>query len=373
MRSGGSLTKEISGESGSLGRSVYREKTMKNFKSVVVTLGLLLLASFASGQTMLTTTTLSAAVLNSVSSANPIPPNGNLQIISVASATGITAPTPNTSNTYGLATSEAATYLYVDRELMQVRAISGTSITVIRGVGSTAAASHASGALVFVVPNSAQILWSGVDYGYPPAVPAGSCTRTSELYLPRIQFTSGIVSDCLGGQWYNGDALQTTRVHSKVLYEPQPGGTAYTSLNTNGTTVVAGTQYCTEIQLGYSKLATGLAILLGTTGGTDKHMVMLYDSGGNLLANSATAGVTAGSASTYEQISFTSPYYMVGPAQYFGCVQSNGTTATVRMLVTGTQDQYLTTSKTGTFGTVPATITAPTTFTTAVGPYEGIF
>lgn len=341
---------------------------IKTLMKLSAVFGLLIASAF--GQTILTNTTLSAAVPNTVSTALM---TGNLSVVSVASATGISAPTPNTGNVAGIATSSAASYIYVDRELMEVKGVSGSSLTVIRGVGSTAAQSHVNGALVFVIPAAAVGLWSGVDYGMVPAVPAGSCTRSNELYLPRIQFNSGIISDCLNGQWYNGDALQTTRTHSKVLYAPNPGGTAYASLNGTGTVLVAGTLYCTEIQLPYSKLATGLADLLGSVGGTDKHLVALYDANMNLLANSATAGVTAGTASAYEQISFTSPYYMVGPAQYFGCVQSNGTTATVRMLVTGTQDQYLTTSKTGTFGTIPATITAPTTFTTAVGPYLGIF
>lgn len=344
---------------------------MKNLKIAFAALGLLIGASFASGQTLLTTTTLSSAMPNSVSSALT---TGNMGLAVVASATGISAPTPNTSNTYGVATSEASTYLYVDRELMEVKGVSSTNITVIRGIGSTAASSHASGALVFIVPAAAVANWAGGGYGFPPAVPAGSCTRTSELYLPRIQFISGIISDCLAGQWTNGDALQTTRVHSKVLYAPNPGGTIYTSLNSTGTTLAATTMYCTEIQLPYSKLATGLSFLLGTVGATDKHIAVLYDGSGNLLANSATAGTTAGTASTYEQLAFTAPYYMVGPAQYFGCLQTNGTTATVRMLVTSVQDQYLTKGVTGqTFGTIPATITVPTTFTTAVGPYEGIY
>jgi hypothetical protein len=279
--------------------------------------------SQAAAQTILSTTTLSAAVPNSVSSALT---TGNQSIVTVASATGISAPAPNTSNTYGVASSDASTYLY-----------------------------------------------GGVDYGMVPAVPAGSCTRTNELFLPRIQFISGLISDCLGGQWVNGDALQTTRVHSKSIYAPNPGGTIYTSLNSTGTAPVSGTLFCTEIQLPYSKLATGLSVLNGTVVGTDNHLVALYDGTGNLLANSATAGALAASASEYQNISFTAPYFMVGPAQYFGCVQSNGTTATVRMLVTQVQDNFLTKSIAGTFGTVPATITVPTTFTTAVGPYFAIF
>lgn len=328
------------------------------------------LASLGFGQTMLVNTTLSAAVPASLSSTLT---TGNPQAVVVASATGISAPTPNTGNTYGAATSEAQSYLYVDRELMQVKAVSGTTITVIRGVDGTSGTSHLSGAVVFVVP--AQFIFGSGEGAQAagPSVPAGSCTRTSEVYLPRIAFGSGVISDCLNGQWVNGDASQTTRVHSKVLYAPQPGGTVYTSLNSSGTTLVAGTFYCTEIQLPYSKLLTGLAVLNGTTVGTDNHLVALYDAGMNLLANSAIAGVLAATASNYQQISFTTPYYAVGPGQYFGCVQSNGTTATIRMLVTQVQDQYLTTSKTGVFGTIPATITAPTTFTTAVGPYFGLF
>lgn len=341
---------------------------MKNLKLISL-VAALFLGPLAFGQTLLVNTTLSAAVGNTLSSALT---TGNLGVVSVTSATGILGPSVNVGNTAGLATSNAASYLYVDRELMQVEAVSGTTVTVIRGVGGTAAASHASGALLFVIPAAAMV-WSGGNYGMAPAVAQGSCTRSSEVYLPRIQFISGMITDCLNGQYVTGDALQTTRAGSKVLYAPNPGGTIYTSLNSTGTTVVAGTLYCTEIQLPYSKLVTGLAVLNGTVVGTDNHLVVLYDAGLNVLANSAVAGALAASASNYQQISFTTPYYAVGPGQYFGCVQSNGTTATVRMLVTQVQDQYLTTSKTGVFGTVPATITAPTTFTTAVGPYLGLF
>jgi len=348
-----------------------------NIKKLTLLFAVLLFcASFAGAQNMLVNTTLSSA-LQGMGSVNGATPTGNMSILTVASATGISAPAPNTSFTSGLiATSDAQSYLYIDRELMQVKAVSGTTITVIRGMGGTATVSHASGALVLVVPASAIGVWSGggADSGpQGPSFPQGSCTRTNELFLPRIQFSSGTISDCLGGQWINGDAAQTTRNHSKVLYAPQPGAVIYTSINGTGTAPVAGTLFCTEIQLPYSKLITGLAVLNGTVVGTDNHLVALYDSGGTLLANSATAGVLAATASNYQQISFTTPYYAVGPAQYFACTQSNGTTATVRMLVTQTQDQYLTKSIAGTFGTVPATITVPTTFTTAVGPYFGIF
>lgn len=325
------------------------------------------LASMANGQTILGNTTLSAAVGNTVSSALT---TGNLSVITVASATGITAPTPNTSNTAGLATSGGSTYLYVDRELMQVVGVSGTTITVIRGVGSTSSGSHASSALVFVLPAAAVANWSGGNYGQAPAVPQGSCTRTSELYLPRIQFGSGIVSDCLGGQWINGDSLQTTRQSFYRLESPTIGAVSNGAAIGTNSTVTAAELYCTEIRLPFGKLLTGLAPHIATTGGTDKWIVALYDSGGNLLANSAVAGATVGSANTWQASAFTTPFYAVGPAQYFGCMMSNGTTATLDTVTTGKDDNILTfkSASPGTFGTLP-NFTAPTAFNSVSGPY----
>jgi hypothetical protein len=346
----------------------------KTLKLASFVMGLLLSVS-AFGQTILSTTTLSVAA-QGAGSVNGATPTGNQSIITVASATGINAPAPNTGLTSGIiATGGAQTWLYVDRELMEVKAVSGTSITVIRGIASTSAVSHASGALVFVVPTAAVGAWSGAGYyGGSPSAPQGSCTRSNELYLPRIQFTSGEISDCLGGQWVLGDASMTTRTVNFELQLPQTGATAYTSVGTS-TAKAANTMYCTEISLPYSKFITGLAVMNGATATTDKFIAVLYDSGGNLLANSAVAGTTASGASTYQKRNFITPFYAVGPTQYFACVQGDsGTTATLNLLTTGTQDVYLTQSYgSQTFGTIPATIAVPTTFTTLKGPYFFVY
>lgn len=320
---------------------------MKNTFFASVAALLLAVALFAvpsaSAQTVLTQTTLSAAVTST-----------SATFVTVASATGITA---------------NSTVLYVADglgELMFVNSVNGTTIGVTRGAnGSPAASTHASGAIVFVAPPNAVV-------SQPPT---GSCTRSNQLYLPVIALgvagAEPSISDCLGGLWVQGFTVNQTPF--RVQNVPT-GGTIYTSLNSTGTVLAATTMYCSEIDLPFNKKATGLGFLLGTVGGTDKHIAVLYDASGNLLANSTTAGTTAGTASTYEQLNFTTPYYMVGPAQYFGCVQTNGTTATMRMLVTSVNDTYLTKGVTGqTFGTIPATITVPTTFTTAVGPYEVVY
>lgn len=144
------------------------------------------------------------------------------------------------------------------------------------------------------------------------------------------------------------------------------GAAALTTYNTNGTVHVAGTLNVSEIYLDGTNTWKGIGVLNGTTVGTDKLLVALYGSNGALLANSAVAGVTTSGASTFQNIDFLIPITL--PAgRYFIGVQCNGTTDTTRRLVSTAQPNALTTSSTGTFGTIPATITVPTTHTTAVG------
>jgi hypothetical protein len=319
----------------------------------------------AAAQTMLTMTTLSAAVPATTQS---VTTSGQVGIVTVASATGISAPAPVTSLIAGPATS---TFIFVDRELMDVRGVSGTTLTVVRGAGSTAAVAHASGALVFVVPGNAT--WINAS-GQADSIPQGACTRANEPLLPRIDLKTGTISDCLGGQWANGDAAQTQRSVPNGFRYPDPGATALTALETAGTAAAANTEiYCTEVDLPYSMLLTGLAPLNGTTVGTNKHFAILYDASGAVLANSAVAGTTTAGASTYQKLSFVTKYYAVGPARYFACDGLNGTTDTLRHAITAVNDNILGGAVTSqTFGTAAA-ITPPSTFTTAKAPYFMLF
>jgi len=116
-------------------------------------------------------------------------------------------------------------------------------------------------------------------------------------------------------------------------------------------------------------LLTGLAPHVGTTGGTDKWIVGLYDNGGNLLASSAAAGLTVGSAYAWQATAFTVPYYAVGPAQYYGCFTTNGTTATADLVTSSKGDYVLTKVTTGTGFALPTSFTVPTTFTNVSGAY----
>lgn len=143
------------------------------FLGVVLLLGLVS-ASF--GQAALGSTTLSSAVSDNKS-----------QVIVVASATGISAPS-----------NGITTYLYVGREAMAVTAVSGTSISVIRGVSGSRATPHISGATVYVGSPSYFV-------SFPQF---GGCTRANVAALPTININpsagalNGVLFDCFGGLWH---------------------------------------------------------------------------------------------------------------------------------------------------------------------------
>lgn len=304
-------------------------------------LTLVLLSSFAFGQTYLTQTTLSAAVTSSQ------------RTIPLASVSGLTA---------------GNSFVFVDGEVMGVNVVNTSNVQVTRGSSGSIAASHASSAPAFLIP-------SGAADSIKSFSPIGSCTRSNLLYLPVFNSRNGQVSDCVSGVWVS--ALYSSPVTQPSLSPlPVVGALAVTGLETSGTAPSAATEmYCTELDVQFSQLLTGMGVLNGTTVGTDKHIVVLYDGAGNLLDYSATAGTTSANASTYQKHAFVKPYFLVGPGKYVGCIQTNGTTDTVRHVVTamygGQIDAFKLTGKT--FGTIPASITDPATFTTALGPYFALY
>jgi len=118
----------------------------------------------------MTTTTLSAAVAL-----------GD-KVITVASATGIT----------GRANGAATTLLYVDFELMEVESITGTIVTVKRGISPTQATAHLSAATVYVGP-------PGAFYNGNPA--GAASTTTAGVYYPAIVPSTREIYNIVGGLW----------------------------------------------------------------------------------------------------------------------------------------------------------------------------
>jgi hypothetical protein len=319
---------------------------MKNiFNSIAVSLLLalaVLVAVPASGQTYVSFTTLSSAVTSTSSQSNTF---------KLASTSGITA---------------GNTMLYIEGEADFVDAVTTTpaTVTVVRGAGpSSRVSTHPSGAVVWYGPPS--YFQSATPVGYP----FGSCSRTSGLVVPYIDITNNVYSDCYGGKWVRGLDGQSPA----ILFSPSPGGAVLTGVGTS-TATTDTSMYCSQIYLPQNKLLTGLWILNGTATTNGHRNVILYDAAGNLLANSGST-TTTGTASQYQQFAFTSQYFAVGPAWFWGCSQSQSSSDTLNLIATadgnaGTLTQIYTGQ---TYGTVPTTITPSTTYTTLQGPYFAFY
>ena len=157
-----------------------------------------------------------------------------------------------------------------------------------------------------------------------------------------------------------------TSLQGPAILPNMPLGTAALTAAGASSIHVAGTMNLSEIYVPYWNTWKGLAVLNGTIVGTDNMLVALYSSSGVLVANSAVAGALSAGASVFQNRDFLLPQ-VLAPGRYFCGVQSNGITAQTNKFVAANGVNVLTAAPTGTFGTVPATITVPTTFVTAVG------
>jgi hypothetical protein len=257
-------------------------------------------------------------------------------------------------------------------EAMFVNSVNTTANTigVTRGYQSLGKARpHLSGALVFVIPANSQI-------GYPNALntvaPTGSCTRSNVAYLPVISVGLGgaptLISDCLGGVWVNGN-IPAQGMSPTIVNSPPVGGSVLTGIGTS-TATTNTSMYCTEFDLPATRLVTGLGWLNGTATANGHRNAILYDASGILLANTGRT-TTTGTASQFQRIALTTSFVAVGPALYFVCSQAQSSTDTLNLVVTADGNAgVLTQIYTGqTYATIPATITAPTAYTTTQGPY----
>lgn len=170
-----------------------------------------------SAQTTVNTTTLSAAL---GAPAQGVPAT----LVQVASATNIAAPTA----------TFPGSELFVDQEAMLVTAVSGTTLTVIRGWDRTKTTSHANSAIVYLGPNSGANIGSPFVFTDPPI---GTCTLSSEVYGLRINVATGEIWQCTNSQWMNViDSVQF--VGPGNCYYSTSGGTftAQTNVGVAGNT-----------------------------------------------------------------------------------------------------------------------------------------
>lgn len=118
---------------------------------------------------------------------------------------------------------------------------------------------------------------------------------------------------------------------------------------------------------------TGINFLIGSVGGTDKAIGSIYDISGNLLANTAVAGVIVGTTATTQALPLTVPKLLDGPNFYLVGLTFNGTTAKFRSIPVYCDNGTVGGSVAQTFGT-PATIApSQTKFTADKGPILNLY
>lgn len=146
------------------------------------------------------------------------------------------------------------------------------------------------------------------------------------------------------------------------------GSVAYASVGTNSTDV-AGQFWITDILVPSNMVCSAIGFLQGLTATTDNMLAAIYDAGGNRLGNSATAGVTLSGANTFAERTLLTAVQLYGGNKYYVAIQGNGTTiGSIQTIPTLTFVGVNAGILSGVFGTVPASIVVPTTFTAGQGP-----
>lgn len=129
------------------------------------------------------------------------------------------------------------------------------------------------------------------------------------------------------------------------------------------TVPVVTEMYLARVFVGANCTLTGISLLNGSAvSGNIKGA--LYSSAGVLLAQ--TASTAQSGTAAYQQVPFTATYAAKGPATYYIALEVDNTTARFRSHILGNFNAGKLTGQT--YGTFPASITPPTTFTTGLGP-----
>ena len=150
------------------------------------------------------------------------------------------------------------------------------------------------------------------------------------------------------------------------------GSVALASIGTN-TADVAGQFWITEVFVPVTKTITKISFLQGGTATTDNTLVAIFDTNGKFLTSSALTGVVLSGANTFQQQTLLSSVTLAGPGVYYVAVQGNGTAAGAIQTLSALYNNVRTGVLAGVFGTVPTSITPPTTFTAANGPVIQLF
>jgi hypothetical protein len=158
------------------------------------------------------------------------------------------------------------------------------------------------------------------------------------------------------------------------------GSVALASIGTNTTDIIQ--LWVTDIFVPVNRLITTIGVLQGGTATTDNILAAIYDASGNLLCSTPLAGTVLSGANTFLELTISrnaaggaiTSFQMYGPAQYYIAVQGSGTTAgAIQTIPAPYLDVCAGAVAAGTFGTLPAKITVPVTFTAAKAPIVYVY
>ncbi len=140
----------------------------------------------------------------------------------------------------------------------------------------------------------------------------------------------------------------------------------------------SGEWYVAAVPILWNCQLTGICATCVSNAGSpsDKWILALWNAAGTLIANSATAGTAAPATGTKAKFAFTSAVNVTGPGIYYIGLQSNlgGTGGNAEFEAMGNATEgFVTGTISGTFGTVPSSITVPTTYTGGCGPMSNTY
>jgi len=167
-------------------------------------------------------------------------------------------------------------------------------------------------------------------------------------------------------------AAGTNALAPLVISNFPMGSVALASIGTN-TADVSGQFWITEVYVPVTKTITKISFLQGGTATTDNFLVAIFDPNGKFLQSSALTGTVLSGASTFQQQTLLSSVTLAGPGVYYVAIQGNGTASGAIATLSALYNNVRTGTLAGVFGTVPASITPPTTFTAANGPVIELF
>lgn len=134
------------------------------------------------------------------------------------------------------------------------------------------------------------------------------------------------------------------------------------------TTPVVTEVYVARVFVPVNCTITGAALLNGSAA-AGNIKAGLYDTAGNLLAQ--TASTAQSGTAAYQQVPWTAPIPLKGPASYYIAWTFDSTSARFRSHILGNFGAGKLTG--AVYGTLPNPITVPGTFTTNLGPVSDTY